>query len=58
MRAEIKSMREDIYILKGALERLQNCVIPVIEELQDFSLKISNPVIIRKVTKAAKPPHA
>ena len=58
MRAEIKSLRDDVYILKGALERFQNCVIPVIEELQEFGLKVSNPVIIRRVTKAGEPPQA
>ena len=43
MKIEMENMKQEIFILRGEIDRFQNIIFPVIEELQDFGLKISRP---------------
>ena len=43
MKIEMENMKQEIFILRGEIDRFQNTVYPVIEELQSFGLKISRP---------------
>ena len=43
MKIQMETLKQEVFILRGEIDRLQNIIFPVIEELQDFGLKISKP---------------
>ena len=51
MKIQMETLKQEVFILRGEIDRLQNIIFPVIEELQDFGLKISRPRLV-------KPPEA
>jgi len=43
MNIQMETLKQEVFILRGEIDRFQNTVFPVIEELQSFGMKISRP---------------